>query len=95
MHGTDRMDDWISDIFCGIDCSAEKQGEYGVAFFDTKCVRRHFNLWHESIFFHAKYCFYYSAEPTYNFDMRIPWNSGGFTAFLRSNFEHDIEISQK
>lgn len=89
------MDDRAGDVFCDIDRDFEKQGQYGVSLSGTGGDWRRFDLRYESIFFDAKSCFYYSAKPAYRFDMRIPRNSGGSTAFLYPDFEYDINISQK
>ena len=48
----------------------------------------------QAVFFIPKYCFYYCAESTDDFDMRISWNSGVFIAFGSADFEYDIKISQ-
>lgn len=89
------MDDRAGDVFCGADRDFEKQGKYVASFFGTGGTGRHLDLRHESIFFVAKSYFYYSVKSAYGFDMRISGNSGGFIAFLYSDFEHDINISQK
>lgn len=89
------MDDRADHFFCGVDRDIKKQSQFSISLFSAGCFRRNFNLWNESVFFITKYCFYYCAESAYDFDMRIPWNSGIFSAFLYTDFEHDIEISQK
>lgn len=95
MHGTDGMDDRSGDKFCGADRSAEEQSQYGVPFFGAGCFGGDSDLWHESVFSGAKYCFYYCAEPLKRFDMRISRNSGVSIAFGSADPEYDIEISQK
>lgn len=94
IRGTDRMDDRFGDELCSADRSAEKQSQYGVSVFGAGCFGRHFDLWHEPVFFVPKYCFYYSAQSADDFDMRISWNSGVSTTFWRADFEYDIENSQ-
>lgn len=93
-YGTGGMDNRTCNGFCAVDRHIEKQSEYGVSFCGAGGYRRRFDLWDESVFFVTKSGFYYCAESAYGFDMRILRNSGGFTAFLYSNFEYDIEISQ-
>ena len=95
MCGTNRVDNRIGNIFGSADCNIEKQGKYRAALFGAGRFGRHFDLWDESVFFVSKYDFYYCAESAYGFDMRISRNSGGFTAFLYSDFKFAIEISQK
>lgn len=95
IFGTDGMDDRADHFFCGIDRDIKEQSQYGISLSGAGCFRRHFNLRDESVFFITKYRFYYCAESAYGFDMRIPWNSGAFPAFLHSDPEYDIEISQK
>lgn len=82
-------------ILCGAHHNPEKQGKYGVPLFGTGHYRRYFNLWNESVLFIAKSCFYYCDKSAYDFDMRISWNPGGSIAFLHSDFEYAVEISQK
>lgn len=93
-YGTDRMDDRTCDKFCSADRGAEKQSRYGVPVSGAGCFGRHFDLWHEPIFFIPKYGFYYSAESVDGFDVRISRNSGVFIASRSADFEYDIEISQ-
>lgn len=93
-YGTDRMDDRSCDKFCSADRSVEKQSQYGVQVLDTGRIGRYFDLWHESVFFIPKYCFYYCAKSVDGFDMRISWNSGVFIASRSADFKYDIEISQ-
>ena len=89
------MDNRSGDIFRGADRDIEEQGKYGVSLSGAGDIGRRFDLWHESVFSGTKSCFYYCAESAHGFDMRILRNSGGFTAFLHSDSEYDIEISQK
>lgn len=89
------MDDRAGDVFCSTDRDLKKQGGYGASFSGAGGSGRRFALRYESIFFDPKSCFYYSAKPAYNFDMRILRDSGGFHAFLHPDFEYDINNSQK
>lgn len=89
------MDDRADHFFCGTYRDLKKQSEYGIEVSGTGCSGRHFDLWHEPVLFDTKCCFYYCAESAYGFDMRISRNSGVFIAFLYSDTEHGIEISQK
>lgn len=94
-YGSGGVDDRTRDMFCGADRHIEKQSKYGISLCGAGGDRRCLDLWNESVFFVSKSDFYYSAESAYGFDMRILRNSGGFTAFLHSDSEHDIENSQK
>lgn len=94
-YGTGAVDDRHHGIFCAADRDLKEQGKYGASVSGTGGGGWNPHLRHESVFSDAKSGFYYCAQPAHDFDVRGLRHSGGFPAFLHSDFKHDIEISQK